>query len=148
MARRFRRDRMATLASRLTTEQCRAADEIRECYFAVTRGRSTPPPPALDDIRVDQIGRRRYTHPIERMSAMERLHYEQHYRPWARLLSGRRHKRATALQIVIDVLVDNHGTRQCDDDYGLRRGRSAAIVQQGLYEYAAIAGWVDSRQAA
>jgi len=44
---------------------------------------------------------------------------------------------------VLAIAVDNLGTRQADDRWGLRRGRATQELQRWLWRYAAQAGWID-----
>ena len=51
--------------------------------------------------------------------------------------------RTTRLQLVLDVVIDNHGLRQVEGWYRMRHGTAVEHIRAALHRYAEIAGWVD-----
>ena len=113
-----------------------AALEIRSVHEAVGRGmfaRSSYSPAA---------GRspRRHTARdfADRMSSRERHNWERHYIPWS-------HEMAVAvaagmagtrwMQLVTDIVVDNHAIRAVEDRYGLRHGTAVRYLVEALERY-------------
>ena len=129
----------------LSAAQLRAAGEIRRVWEAVGRGlfaRARPLAP-----RVDRSGRGPFADPVALLSDGEERAWRLRYRPWARemaLTVAAGGLRASRLQIVLDVVVDNHGVRQVEGWYRMRHGGALAHVGAALHRYAEIAGWTDA----
>ena len=142
-----RRDVIRRLADRgaLSAAQLRAAGEIRQVWEAVGRGlfaRARPLAP-----RIDRSGRGPFAGPVALLSDGEERAWRLRYRPWARemaLTVAAGGLRASRLQIVLDVVVDNHGVRQVEGWYRMRHGGALAHVGAALHRYAEIAGWTDA----
>ena len=82
-----------------------------------------------------RLGPRDFT---RRMSAAERRAWERHYLPWS-------HEMAVAvaaglpgtrwLQLVIDIVIDNHPLRSIEERYRLRHGTAIDYLREGLERY-------------
>jgi hypothetical protein len=127
---------------RLRLEQLQAAEELRRIWQALGRGLFASA--ARLDAPIGGASRKPDRDPLGALAAGEEIAYRRRYRPWSRELSialagGRR---STRLQLVLDIVVDNLGTRQADRQYGLRHGAALALLQSALLRYAEIAGWM------
>ena len=128
----------------LSAAQLRAAREIRRVWEAVGRGlvaraQSLTP-------RAESRRRGLFADPIARMSGQEERAWRLHYRPWAREMArtvAAGALRTSRLQLVLDIVVDNHGTRQVEGWYRMRHGSALAHVRAALQRYAEIAGWAE-----
>ena len=144
--RKLRRDIVARLArdGRLGGEQVRAALEIRRVWEAFGRGLF----PATRPVAPLAQRRRRamFTDPIDRLTPAEELAWRLRYRPWAREMAvtvAAGAVRTTRLQLILDVVIDNHGLRQVEGWYRMRHGSAVEHVRAALHRYAELAGWVD-----
>lgn len=143
---KLRCDIVARLAGqgRLGPEQTRAAIEIRRVWTAFGRGLF---PTARG---IAPIAQRRkqamFADPIDRLTPQEENAWRLRYRPWARemavtITAGA--IRTTRLQLILDIVIDNHGLRQVEGWYRMRHGAAIEHVRAALHRYAEIAGWVD-----
>ena len=138
---------MARLAreGRLGGEQVRAALEIRRVWEAFGRGLF----PAAGSI-APRAGRKRHAmfcDPIERLTPEEESAWRLRYRPWAREMAvtvAAGAIRTTRLQLILDIVIDNHGLRQVEGWYRMRHGGAVEHIRAALHRYAEIAGWVDA----
>lgn len=144
--RKLRADVIGKLADsgKLAPEQLRAATELRRLYEALSRALS-PSGRWIDGTRVD--GRQRPRDPFDTLGAGLEIAWRRRWRPWAGAAGAARIDGAfppvSARTLVVAVVVDNLGTRQADDRWGLRRGRATREVQHWLWRYAEGAGWID-----
>ena len=145
-ASRLRRDLVARLAreGRLGPEQVRAALEVRRVWEAFGRGLF----PTVDATApIVQRGKHAmFVDPIERLTPAEERAWRLRYRPWAREMAvtvAAGAIRTTRLQLILDVVVDNHGLREVEGWYRMRHGGAIEHVRAALHRYAEIAGWVD-----
>ena len=114
-----------------------AAMEIRSVHEAVGRGmfaRSSFNPDAGRSPRGHTA--RDFT---DRMSSHERHNWERHYIPWSRemavaVAAGMAGTRW--MQLVTDIVVDNHAIRAVEDRYGLRHGTEVHYLVEALDRYA------------
>ena len=145
-AAKLRRDLVARLAQqgRLGGEQVRAALEIRRVWEAFGRGLF----PTVDTTA--PIAERRkqalFIDPIDRLTPAEERAWRLRYRPWAREMAvtvAAGAIRTTRLQLILDVVVDNHGLREVEGWYRMRHGGAIEHIRAALHRYAEIAGWVD-----
>ena len=144
--RKLRRDIVARLArgARLGEEQLRAALEIRRVWEAFGRGlfpATRPVAPVADRRR-----RAMFTDPIDRLTPAEERAWRLRYRPWAREMAvtvAAGAVRTTRLQLILDVVIDNHGLRQVEGWYRMRHGAAVEHIRAALHRYAELAGWVD-----
>ena len=145
-ASRLRRDLVARLAreGRLGREQVRAALEVRRVWEAFGRGLF----PTVDTTA--PIAERRkqamFVDPIDRLTPAEERAWRLRYRPWAREMAvtvAAGAIRTTRLQLILDVVVDNHGLREVEGWYRMRHGGAIEHIRAALHRYAEIAGWVD-----
>ncbi len=100
---------------RLAPELLSAAVEIRRVWEAFGRG-LFPGSNIGEGIRQSHR-RAMFVDPIERMTASEEIAWRVRYRPWARemaLMVAAGTVRVSRLQLVLDVVVDNHGLRQVE----------------------------------
>ena len=84
--------------------------------------------------------------PIDRLTRLEEAAWRLRYRPWAREMAvtvAAGAIRTTRLQLILDVVVDNHGLREVEGWYRMRHGAAIEHVRAALHRYAEIAGWVD-----
>ncbi len=145
-AARLRRDLVARLAQegRLGREQVRAALEVRRVWEAFGRGLF---PGARAIAPVGQRTRRAmFVDPIDRLTVEEERAWRLRYRPWAREMAvtvAAGAIRTTRLQLILDVVVDNHGLREVEGWYRMRHGGAIEHIRAALHRYAEIAGWVD-----
>jgi hypothetical protein len=49
----------------------------------------------------------------------------------------------TRLQLILDVVVDNHGVRDLERRYGMRNGSVVTHLVDSLARYCQIAGWIE-----
>ena len=144
--RKLRCDIVARLArdGRLGAEQTRAALEVRRVWEAFGRGlfpASRPVAPLAQRRR-----RAMFTDPVDRLTPAEESAWRLRYRPWAREMAvtvAAGAIRTTRLQLVLDVVIDNHGLRQVEGWYRMRHGTAVEHIRAALHRYAEIAGWVD-----
>ncbi len=145
--RKLRRDIVARLGrdGRLCAGQLRAALEIRRVWEAFGRGLFPAARPAAP---IAQRRRRAmFTDPIDRLTPAEELAWRLRYRPWAREMAvtvAAGAVRTTRLQLILDVVIDNHGLRQVEGWYRMRHGSAVEHVRAALHRYAELAGWVDA----
>jgi len=145
-ARKLRADVVGQLAAagKLAPEQLRAAAELRRLHEALSRALS-PSGRWIDGTRVD--ARLRPRDPFDTLGAGLEIVWRRRWRPWAGEAGAARIDGAappvSARTLVMAVVVDNLGTRQADDRWGLRRGRATREVQHWLWRYAEGAGWID-----
>lgn len=136
-------DKLAA-AGRLAPEQLRAAAELRRVSEALSRALA-PAGRWIDGTRVD--ARLRPRDPFDTLGAGLEIAWRRRWRPWAGAAGAARIDGAlppvSARTLVMAVVVDNLGTRQADDRWGLRRGRATREVQRWLWRYAEGAGWID-----
>ena len=145
-AARLRRDLVARLAGegRLGRGQVRAALEVRRVWEAFGRGLF----PATNTM-TPAAGRGRramFIDPIDRLTRLEEAAWRLRYRPWAREMAvtvAAGAIRTTRLQLILDVVVDNHGLREVEGWYRMRHGGAIEHIRAALHRYAEIAGWVD-----
>ena len=115
-----------------------AAMEIRSVHEAVGRGMFARS--ASFDPAAGRAPRRHTARDFtDRMSGRERRNWERHYIPWS-------HEMAVAvvagmagtrwLQLVTDIVVDNHAIRAVEDRYGLRHGTAIRYLVEALERYA------------
>ena len=146
---KLRHDIVERLAreGRLGREQVRAALEIRRVWEAFGRGLF----PAARPIAL--IAERRkhamFSDPIDRLTPEEETAWRLRYRPWAREMAvtvAAGVIRTTRLQLILDIVIDNHGLREVEGWYRMRHVRHGGAVEHiraALHRYAEIAGWVD-----
>ena len=144
--RKLRHDIVARLArdGRLGKEQVRAALEIRRVWEAFGRGLFPAARPAAP--LAERRRRAMFTDPIDRLSPAEELAWRLRYRPWAREMAvtvAAGAVRTTRLQLILDVVIDNHGLRQVEGWYRMRHGAAVEHIRAALHRYAELAGWVD-----
>ena len=87
-----------------------------------------------------------FTDPVDRLTPAEESAWRLRYRPWAREIAvtvAAGAIRTTRLQLVLDVVIDNHGLRQVEGWYRMRHGTAVEHIRAALHRYAEIAGWVD-----
>ena len=145
-AAKLRRDIVARLSQegRLGREQVRAALEIRRVWEAFGRGLF----PATNTM-APAVGRRKhamFVDPIDRLSREEEAAWRLRYRPWAREMAvtvAAGAIRTTRLQLILDIVVDNHGLREVEGWYRMRHGGAIEHIGAALHRYAEIAGWVN-----
>lgn len=145
-AAKLRRDLVRRLAEegRLGREQVRAALEVRRVWEAF--GRGLFPATSVFSPVVGRKGRAMFADPVERLTRAEEAAWRLRYRPWAREMAvtvAAGAIRTTRLQLILDVVVDNHGLRQVEGWYRMRHGSAVEHVRAALHRYAEIAGWVD-----
>ena len=145
-AAKLRRDLVARLAreGRLGREQVRAALEVRRVWEAFGRGLF----PATNTMAAVAGRRERamFVDPIDRLTPEEERAWRLRYRPWAREMAvtvAAGAIRTTRLQLILDVVVDNHGLREVEGWYRMRHGAAIEHIRAALHRYAEIAGWVD-----
>jgi hypothetical protein len=51
--------------------------------------------------------------------------------------------RVSRLQLVFDIVIDNHGIRQVEGWYRLRHGQAVDHVRSALRRYCEMAGWIE-----
>ncbi len=142
---RLRRDVIDRLYAdgRLRPEQADAAFEVRRVWEAFGRGLF---PASRMEERIEQPQKQpMFVDPIERLTPAEEIAWRTRYRPWARemaLLLAAGTVRVSRLQLVLDVVVDNHGFRQVEGWYRMRHGMAFDHIDAALYRYARIAGWI------
>jgi hypothetical protein len=135
---------------RLTIEQFQAAEEIRRVWQAVGRG-LFPTAGTLDGVARAAPGQPR--HPIDRMTDSEERAFRRRYRPWAREMDSAMfcQRRASNngggrgvsyLQLVYDMVIDNHGPRQVERLHRLRHGLAVKGLRTALQRYAELAQWL------
>ncbi len=143
---KLRHDIVERLAreGRLGREQVRAALEIRRVWEAFGRGLF----PAARPIAL--IAERRkhamFSDPIDRLTPEEETAWRLRYRPWAREMAvtvAAGVIRTTRLQLILDIVIDNHGLREVEGWYRMRHGGAVEHIRAALHRYAEIAGWVD-----
>ena len=145
-AAKLRRDLVRRLAQegRLGREQVRAALEVRRVWEAFGRG-LFPATSAFSPV----AGRQRraaFADPVERLTREEEAAWRLRYRPWAREMAvtvAAGAIRTTRLQLILDIVVDNHGLREVEGWYRMRHGSAIEHIRAALHRYAEIAGWVD-----
>ena len=145
-AAKLRRDLVQRLAAegRLGREQVRAAFEVRRIWEAFGRGLF----PATNTMAAAAARGRRamFVDPIDRLTRQEEAAWRLRYRPWAREMAvtvAAGAVRTTRLQLILDVVVDNHGLREVEGWYRMRHGGAVEHIRAALHRYAEIAGWVD-----
>ena len=143
--RKLRRDIVVRLAQegRLGGEQVRAALEIRRVWEAFGRG-LFPATRVLAPI-ADRKRHAMFADPIDRLTEEEENAWRLRYRPWAREMAvtvAAGAIRTTRLQLILDVVVDNHGLREVEGWYRMRHGGAVEHIRAALHRYAEIAGWV------
>ena len=145
-ASKLRRDIVERLAreGRLGREQVRAALEIRRVWEAFGRGLF----PAARPIAPVAERRKRamFSDPIDRLTPEEENAWRLRYRPWAREMAvtvAAGAIRTTRLQLILDIVIDNHGLREVEGWYRMRHGGAVEHIRAALHRYAGIAGWVD-----
>ena len=145
-ASKLRRDIVERLAreGRLGGEQVRAALEIRRVWEAFGRGLFPAARP------IAPIAERRkhamFSDPIDRLTPEEETAWRLRYRPWAREMAvtvAAGAVRTTRLQLILDIVIDNHGLREVEGWYRMRHGGAVEHIRAALHRYAEIAGWVD-----
>ena len=143
---KLRHDIVERLAreGRLGREQVRTALEIRRVWEAFGRGLF----PAARPIAL--IAERRkhamFSDPIDRLTPEEETAWRLRYRPWAREMAvtvAAGVIRTTRLQLILDIVIDNHGLREVEGWYRMRHGGAVEHIRAALHRYAEIAGWVD-----
>ena len=142
-AAKLRRDIVVRLAQegRLGREQVAAALEVRRVWEAFGRGPRTRwrrSPVAAS--------RRLFIDPIDRLTRQEEAAWRLRYRPWAREMAvtvAAGAIRTSRLQLILDIVVDNHGLREVEGWYRMRHGGAIEHIRAALHRYAEIAGWVD-----
>ena len=145
-AARLRHDLVVRLAreGRLGGQQVRAALEVRRVWEAFGRGLF----PTVDTTApIAQRGKQAmFVDPIDRLTPAEERAWRLRYRPWAREMAvtvAAGAIRTTRLQLILDVVVDNHGLREVEGWYRMRHGGAVEHIRAALHRYAEIAGWVD-----
>ncbi|MGE0255049.1 MAG: hypothetical protein AB7N54_13220 [Alphaproteobacteria bacterium] len=144
--RKLRADVVGKLAAagRLAPEQLRAAAELRRLHEALARALA-PSARWIDGTRVDT--RMAPRDPFDTLGAGLEIVWRRRWRGWAAEAGAARVAGArpavSARALVLAIVVDNLGTRQADDRWGLRRGRATAELQRWLWRYAEGAGWID-----
>ena len=143
---KLRHDIVERLAreGRLGGEQVRAALEIRRVWEAFGRGLF----PAARPIAPIAERRKRamFSDPIDRLTPEEETAWRLRYRPWAREMAvtvAAGVIRTTRLQLILDIVIDNHGLREVEGWYRMRHGGAIEHIRAALHRYAEIAGWVD-----
>ena len=143
---KLRHDIVERLAreGRLGGEQVRAALEIRRVWEALGRGLF----PAARPIAPIAERRKRamFSDPIDRLTPEEETAWRLRYRPWAREMAvtvAAGVIRTTRLQLILDIVIDNHGLREVEGWYRMRHGGAIEHIRAALHRYAEIAGWVD-----
>ncbi len=139
-------------------EHKNAADEILTVWEALgrnrfpgTRAKSDSSGTSFDFTRVDNSAGERDT--ILRMSDAE-LDKLAHYMEWMReveavKISCRRppaYGHLTAAILTWDVVVNNSGVRQIEDEYGITHGTAIDWLQKSLWRYAEISGIAKPRK--
>ena len=145
-AAKLRRDIVVRLAQegRLDREQVAAALEVRRVWEAFGRGLF----PATNTL-APVAGRRKqamFIDPIDRLTRQEEAAWRLRYRPWAREMAvtvAAGAIRTSRLQLILDIVVDNHGLREVEGWYRMRHGGAIEHIRAALHRYAEIAGWVD-----
>ena len=145
--RKLRHDIVLRLAQegRLGNEQVRAAIEIRRVWEAFGRGLF----PAAGSIAPVAARKRHamFSDPIDRLTPAEENAWRLRYRPWAREMAvtvAAGAIRTTRLQLILDIVIDNHGLREVEGWYRMRHGAAIEHICAALHRYAEIAGWVDA----
>ena len=145
--RKLRRDIVTRLAreGRLSREQVRAAFEIRRVWEAFGRG-LFPASRGFAPL-AERKRHAMFSHPVDRLTPEEETAWRLRYRPWAREMAvtvAAGAIRTTRLQLILDIVIDNHGLREVEGWYRMRHGGAVAHIGAALHRYAEIAGWVDA----
>lgn len=143
--RKLRRDVIERLErdGRLRAEQVRAAMEIRRIWEAL--GRGLFPVAAPLDVPRQSHWRGRFRDPVDRLGDVDEIIWRTRYRPWAREMAiqiAAGAARVSRLQLVLDVVVDNHGLRQVERDYRMRNGLAIEHLRGALHRYAVLSRWL------
>lgn len=116
----------------LNKAQLQAAGEIEAVFAAITSacgGRTACYAPERGQSAVE-------------LPATLKTAYTERYRPWRdRMGAVGVAASATVADIVLQVVIDNHGCQQIADRYRMSLRRARAVVRDGLAEYVRIAGW-------
>jgi hypothetical protein len=136
----LRRDAVALLVAsgRLRPNQQRAAAEILEVYTAITCAM------LARTARYDDAGGGL----AEDWPAALCVAYRARYVPWREYVGQQRVGRVTRGDLCLAVVVDNRGPTQAGEWAGVDRKTAIRAVQQGLYAYCVIAGWLEDGQLA
>ena len=141
-AAKLRRDVVQMLEDqgRLRPEHVRAAHEVRRVWEAFGRGLFT----RAQSIAPVAERRKRamFADPVGRLSLAEERAWRLRYRPWAREMAitvAAGTIRTSRLQLVLDIVVDNNGTRQVEGWYRMRHGAALEHVRAALHRYAELA---------
>lgn len=123
------------VARKISDDQRDAAEEIRFVWAALGRGLM---PRASDPSRPQGSGA---ADPVSTMRWAEARAWRDHYAPWAAAqgrIIVREADRLRALQLTLDVVVDNYSLDDCDRVYRLRHGTTSNVVRAALQAYAAL----------
>ena len=135
-AAKLRRDIVVRLAQegRLGGEQVAAALEVRRVWEAFGRG-LFPSTNTLAPV----AGRRKqamFIDPIDRLTRREEAAWRLRYRPWAREMAvtvAAGAIRTSRLQLILDIVVDNHGLREVEGWYRMRHGGAIEHIRAALH---------------
>jgi hypothetical protein len=121
---------------RIGAEEIRAADDIAVAFHAQA-GALLIKPPSLEKRDATYAG----YEPARAIDAVAR------YKRWADHWSARARQGDRSLEIVIAVVIDERAFHTIEADVGIRHGVAARATIAALRDYAARAGWADSRTA-
>lgn len=128
---RYRLDRMQVLA----------AIDIEDHWLAIGRGLWGRA--AAYDV-VATTGRQ-IRDPVDRLTERDLERMDTRYKPWAAIEAARPMGmgQVTALQVVVDVIIDNRGCGQVEVQHSLRHGTVYRALYGSLARYCRIAGWAE-----
>ena len=130
-------DRSGEPRNRLETSQVRAALDIEAHFAAIGRGlwaRAS----AYD---VVSTAGRQLRNPVGQLTDRDAERMDARYKPWATLEAIHRIGSTTALEIVVDAVIDNLGCGQIDNRHGLRKGTAYRELFGSLARYCRVSGW-------
>ena len=139
-----RRDVVQHLAvtGKLNDWEIRAANEIERVHAAL--GASMFPARELDISLRGNGGQFAPVNWLDRMKASDYRIWLDRYLPWCKAMASVRmitSPRVNILAVVVSVVVDNWGLRQCETFHHLRHGEAMRSLKAGLTSYARVAGY-------
>jgi hypothetical protein len=115
-------------------EETQAADDIKTAFHSIAGGLMIKP---------QELERKDKSH--SEYESTRLIAAQNRYQEWARYWSKRKARGCKLLEIVIASVIDERAFHYIDGDLGMRHGKAKKALICGLRDYAARAGWADSK---